>query len=273
MVRVVSLIALAGCGRVGFDAVPRGDGGGPVDVLADVAGDVVPLGHDEDGDGVLDVDDNCPHMSGSLADSDGDGVGDICDPDAGAPNRIRLFATMVPGDQPFAINPFTDGTFTQQADSLRFDGAALPPLYSGLSMPLTAGDVRVAIGVDITNVLPTTAGEQNQFALAAADQPPLYFVEVLDIDGQFQRAQITLFDGTNYTGTASDDLATGLHTGALVLQTTQIVGVSVTLDAGWPGEPYTAQVMDAVYQGATRIEINTNNVHYEIRYLIVIDST
>ena len=72
---------------------------------------------------------------------------------------------------------------------------------------------------------------------------------------------------------ATADLASGLHTGALVLQTTQIVGVSVTLDAGWPGESYNAQVMDGVYQGATRIEINTNNVHYEIRYLIVIDAT
>lgn len=273
MVRVVNLIALAGCGRVGFDAVPRGDGGGPGDVLADVAGDVVPLGHDEDGDGVPDVDDNCPHLSGSLADADGDGVGDLCDPAPGAANAIRLFATMVPGDQPFSINPFTDGTFTQEPDALRFSGAAQPPLYSGLTMPLTAGDVRVAIGVDVTTVLPTTTGQQNQFALAAADQPPLYFVELLDIEGQFQRAQVTLFDGTNYTGTASADLASGLHTGALVLQTTQIVGVSVTLDAGWPGESYNAQVMDGVYQGATRIEINTNNVHYEIRYLIVIDAT
>lgn len=273
MVRVVNLIALAGCGRVGFDAVPRGDGGGPGDVLADVAGDVVPLGHDEDGDGVPDVDDNCPHLSGSLADADGDGVGDLCDPAPGAANAIRLFATMVPGDQPFAINPFTDGTFTQEADSLRFGDAAAPPLFGGLTMALTAGDVRVAIGLTITSVLPTTSGQQNQVALSAFDQPPMYFVEVNAIAGSFQRAHIVHFDGTTYTGVTGQDLASGVHPGDLVLQTTQIVGQSVTLAAGWPGEAYSAQVSDGLYQGTTQINVNTNNLHYEIRYVIVIEST
>ncbi|MEO1011136.1 MAG: thrombospondin type 3 repeat-containing protein [Bacteroidota bacterium] len=37
---------------------------------------------DMDNDGILDVNDNCPHMpNGDQADSDGDGVGDVCDDD------------------------------------------------------------------------------------------------------------------------------------------------------------------------------------------------
>ncbi len=44
-----------------------------------------PTCHDEDGDGVVDADDNCPatanpKVNGVQGDSDGDGVGDICDP-------------------------------------------------------------------------------------------------------------------------------------------------------------------------------------------------
>lgn len=47
--------------------------------------------HDEDGDGILDACDLCPHLAGFDVDPDGDGVGSACDPDPAMPNRIAFF--------------------------------------------------------------------------------------------------------------------------------------------------------------------------------------
>ncbi len=87
-----ALVALlAACGRVGFEdgeAPAAGDGTPPVD--APVCATLV---HDEDGDGVDDVCDVCPHLAdGGQADGDGDRVGDACDPEPTvARQRIVLF--------------------------------------------------------------------------------------------------------------------------------------------------------------------------------------
>lgn len=51
-----------------------------LDTDGDGIGDV--CDDDDDGDGVLDVDDNCPLTpNADQADTDGDGIGDVCDPD------------------------------------------------------------------------------------------------------------------------------------------------------------------------------------------------
>lgn len=277
MFRFVTLIALAGCGRFGFDDgsdLPRDDAARG-DVATDVPTDVVPLGHDEDGDGVRDVDDTCPHLAVAQSDGDGDGVGDACDPNpALGGDAIALFATMSPGDQPFTIRPFTDGTFTQLPDALRFDGdvGGDNNLYGGLDLAMPLGSVRIALGVDILQVIENTAFMQKQFAMGVVTAPPLYFTELNEIDGQFDSVLITYFDGTSYSQASVVDLANNIHTGALFFQGTYRAGAGVRLDVSWPGEPYVAEVMDAVYQGGTGIEINTNNLHLEIRYLIVISS-
>src|SRR3954469_6407472 len=104
--RVAALIGViaGGCGRFDFHALP--DAAAPPDTLAL---------HDEDGDGIADIDDPCPHVAGDRADRDGDGVGDACDPNPDVPSEHWLvFATMQPGDQ-----PFDDATqFDQKPDAL-----------------------------------------------------------------------------------------------------------------------------------------------------------
>ena len=196
-----ALIALAGCGRFGFEVVASQNDSGSG--TADSATDVVPLGHDEDGDGIPDVSDVCPHLVGTQADDDSDGVGNDCDPNpAVGGDAITVFATMGPGDQPFAIGALTDGVFTQLADALRFDGDLATGgdnnLYGNLSMPMVVGDVRVALGFDLLAIIPGSDSDQNQIALAVYDQPPSYFGELNQIPGIFDNAQITYYDGTNF---------------------------------------------------------------------------
>jgi hypothetical protein len=93
----VYVCALAACGRFRFDGAPdaathdsdpTGDGSS-VDTFVCVGGSL----HDEDGDGVRDACDTCPHVSDpAQADLDGDRVGDACDPEPNNPRQqIVLF--------------------------------------------------------------------------------------------------------------------------------------------------------------------------------------
>jgi hypothetical protein len=76
-VKLLAIASLAGCGRLGFDP-PAGPGGHAC----------TPVGHDEDGDGIDDACDVCPHIADpAQLDSDGDGVGDVCDPEPTNPRQ------------------------------------------------------------------------------------------------------------------------------------------------------------------------------------------
>ncbi len=256
---LVVIAVLVGCGRVGFD--PHDDATS------------LPVGHDEDGDGVRDIDDVCPYLPGSQLDGDGDRVGDDCDPNPTVPrDTIAVFATMMPGDQPFAL--FGDGAWTQLADAIEHDGP--PDMMDGhmsghleLAMPLA--DVRIAVGFDILDrVVP---GSQWQFAVGVRNGGFVYYTQFNEIPAQFARADIVAWDGANFVSYALQDLATGIHTGRVEYQATHRVGTSSQFDAGWPGEPYRLESMEGQYQGGDKIDVNTNNLHLQIRYACVITSS
>ena len=111
------------CGRFGFDhGNDTGDGpggardGAVTDDATDAAMEDGPTAdafvcmggtaHDEDGDGIRDFCDVCPHMADpAQADSDGDRVGNICDPEPTNPRQqIVVFDTFETLDAAWANN-------------------------------------------------------------------------------------------------------------------------------------------------------------------------
>jgi hypothetical protein len=83
--RMWGVLALVACGRVNFGAATDA----PIQLKVCAS----PVGHDEDGDGIDDACDGCPHIPDpAQIDSDGDGVDDLCDPYPAVPrDHIALF--------------------------------------------------------------------------------------------------------------------------------------------------------------------------------------
>lgn len=92
--------------------------------VPDAPVDCLPTEHDEDGDLKPDRCDSCPQIADVGGDADGDGVGDLCDPEPEAKNRrIAFFAfDSVPTD----IALFTEGSgsWSLDQDRLVITGAA-----------------------------------------------------------------------------------------------------------------------------------------------------
>ena len=147
--RVLVLVCgvAAGC-RFGFDAQSPSHDGAP-------DGDPIVVGHDEDRDGIDDGLDVCPHIAdpGQL-DTDGDRVGDACDPNPTSPIDHLVFF---------------DGFVAQRSEwsltgpAPTFDGEHLSSDTSGdqqlvLSLPATmSGTDRIAVAGRIVG---SSAGQQ-----------------------------------------------------------------------------------------------------------------
>lgn len=232
---------LAGCGRVAFDPLQ---------------------GHDEDGDGLLDFEDPCPHVAGDAADRDGDGVGDACDPNPDVPTEhFLVFATMQPGDQ-----PFDDASgFTQEPDALAFAGNIYPAISH------VVGTARIDIGFEIRGLVGTG---QHQIASGIDDatSATYYFDELNDDPGGIRDVGITAYSSANgYQVLAQVDPGP-MHAGVGLLRYDAIAGASPShhLLAGWTGQMFQTSAATPDYRGGQGIKFAINGLDVAIRYVVVI---
>jgi Thrombospondin type 3 repeat len=196
------LVLLTGCGRLAFDASP------------DVSpGTCLAIGHDEDGDGVDDACDVCPHVANpTQGDGDGDGVGDPCDPQpAIAGERIEFF-------DPFAGVVLPGWTFTRPAtllveegrDSVRVD-TRLEEFYMGQPISLAADTIVVGMRLG-----PAGAGA-SQITINAASSPAAYYCEVFSNTTEAKVAFSYTLDSVDYVVVESQPIDVPLADGALTL--------------------------------------------------------
>jgi len=267
----VSLIAAAvGCGRIDF--ATRDDSGLRDDssMRDDAFVCANPVQHDEDLDGIDDACDVCPHVPdpGQL-DIDNDRVGDACDPEPTNPRqRVALFASMRRGDQPFMPINGGGGVWTQLADSYAFDGN----VYGGLVTNVVATNAVLAMGFTITGQT-TGPDVQHQIEIYPADDTGTFAELGFNGTGtaNVPEAAVAYWDGVTFPLYLTMPTASGIHAGSMTITGTYVVGSSVVLDGGWPGEPYHVEAIPfANYQGATRIQIDSNNVAYAVEWVCLI---
>ncbi|MBV8756197.1 MAG: thrombospondin type 3 repeat-containing protein [Deltaproteobacteria bacterium] len=222
---------------------------------------MVALAHDEDGDGIPDSMDPCPHIAGDATDTDGDGVGDACDVNPNTPSEHWiLFSTMQAGDT--AFDNITD--FTQEADSIRATASTQPQITMLLNR------FRIDVGWDIHSTI-GTGQHQIAFGGDAMQGGTYYFVELDDdSNGSFRDAGLVAFNSaTGYV--QLDQMDCGLlHAG---LGSTRLdIGASHSFVTGWPGQTYSDTVATPAYAGSRVIHFAFNGLDVSIRYLAIISS-
>jgi hypothetical protein len=167
-----------------------GDGPPPIDSRFDAA----PVGHDDDGDGVDDALDNCPHSANAMqrnimetaAGRTADSVGDICDPDPDLPgNSILFFDAMNNG---VVAGQWNASGATANGDTVRIEANGY--LISTATYP---GNILVNIDGNLGSVM--MAG--NSIVLASN-----YVNTMTSISCRRQVAQLSLAYGSNPSSVA-----------------------------------------------------------------------
>ncbi len=146
-------------GRTGACPAPPSEDGGTDGAGED--GDSGPLVADEDMDGILDVDDICP-ISGNNADTDGDGVGDVCEPIASGNDSIVLFEGFHGTSAPVGATVLGDWTFSGGKARVTSGANVASAVLFTIDAPITDRETilaRVTVdGLFSTPTNPTGAG-------------------------------------------------------------------------------------------------------------------
>lgn len=246
------------CGRIDFDvqASAIGDGGDGASLCA--------TGHDEDGDGIVDACDVCPHIADpAQADGDGDHVGDACDPDPIMPaERIAFF-------DPFT-QPRSEWMFV--GPSVSYDGESL--VIPGSSTALDAF-IDIAPATDVFELgahLDAQAAGAHQVAIDAEGSPGYYYCELYD-NNTFTKFSITYTnDGTAFTSAANDGTSTTPLGNSPVHLALRIRPPGVGCTTDWPGSTPTLDTGIPAGITPTRTSFRVLAVAARIDYFIQIHS-
>jgi hypothetical protein len=223
-------------------------------------------GHDEDGDGIPDALDNCPHVANpDQTDRDGDGVGDACDPNPDTPTEhFALFDPLL--TNPFSFSP---GDLTTIPDAVIANGSADEIMFS---LPLQISDDLIQIGGEITYL-----GDPNDQQIAMSNMfsttTPFDYAELFESGAQ-RYVAITHFDGTTYdnltvTGITSD-IPTGAFTFAWSPSTT---AQQAKVAAGFAGAlaAQAGAALDETPAGPT-VSIAIAHLTVQIDYIVAIET-
>jgi hypothetical protein len=152
-----------------------------------------PVGHDEDGDGIDDACDGCPHIADpEQIDSDGDGVDDICDPNPTIPSEsIAFFDPFVTKRPEWRFCPVP----TIANDALSIDATGI---VFAANLPVVPTTDTFSFGGHIG----TGGSGQHQITLTVySGSVAHYFCEVSELGTSYFAATHT-FDGATYTNDA-----------------------------------------------------------------------
>jgi len=254
---------LLGCGRANFDVTrdgATGDGDEPGSCS---------VTHDEDGDGVNDCADLCPHIPDpAQGNSDGDGVGDACDP--GTANQALLFFSPMTETGPLpSVFQTTSGIWTSGADAWHYDGDGT----TQLEVRIGVRDVDIWLGVRIDALDP--GGPKHLGIVPVPTVGPSYYTELYGPVGQPAYIAISRFDGGTVQRIASTDLA-AFPTGrvALRLGARAIAGQMFGQLSQPPATMAVANTFGNIpgYGECPRVLFNIDYVELDLEYIAMIET-
>ena len=201
IVAPVLAIALAmvgsGCGRLGFTAASDTGQDAKAVTDAEAMDGRQLLGHDEDGDGLPDFADNCPHIANVMqANGDGDQAGDACDSFPTTQNTLQFYSLVADQDS----DPVFEFTGDQGAWAF-FDDfwIANSALNTNLHIKIPTGSSEIFIGYDVINTI-GNAPSKELSVRAELSSTSAYYYGHYDVGGGANaRVSNVFYDGVNYS--------------------------------------------------------------------------
>jgi hypothetical protein len=241
-VRLGALVVTCSC-RIGFEQV---------------ATDSTALaGHDEDGDGIADALDNCPHVSNATQlDSDGDNVGEACDPRPSIATESIVYFDPFTESRPEWRSAGAGATVAFDGESLFADTrTGLFTLHMDLSPQVDVLEIGGMIGQRGSTI------EQLTLSVRQVDDPRAY-CELYDGGSPILSAVYTL-DSVVYNPIESSNLVAPLENGPFVLRLTH-AAQQVTCTTTWPTA--TPVVGGAFPQQITPVRVATHAQGIEVSW-------